>query len=173
MGFLFPQEVRDELFRLQKLFSKSARVNWVSKKNLHITFKFLGNVSKLKADYLDNFLSKIKFEPMELHLFKKGAFPTEKNPKIIWVNLIPNKKIINFQHKIDSELFSLFKGDQKFQSHITLGRIKRIKDKRKFFDVFYNEKVSNIKFKIDHFCLIKSELTKDGPKYSILKKYLI
>ena len=166
-----PGEVKDELYRIQKLINPSlAKIKWVPKKNLHLTLKFLGECPDTRE--VEEKLSKIKFDPFKVKLNNFGAFPSWNEIKVFWVSLTPEKKITALQQKIDSELFSLFKKDQQFSPHLTLGRIKRIKKKKQFFELISKEiEVKPIEFKINEFKLMQSKLTKDGSKYLILKNY--
>ena len=75
------------------------------------------------------------------------------------------------QKKIDEELLDLFSQDQKFTSHITLGRVKAVKDKEKLREFFSKIKIDKIKFSVNNFKLYRSELSKDGPKYYLLDEY--
>ena len=61
--------------------------------------------------------------------------------------------------------------DQKFTAHLTLGRIKLVKKKDQFFDKIGGFEFSREPFKVDSFCLIKSSLTKDGPKYECIETF--
>ena len=74
------------------------------------------------------------------------------------------------QKQVDSELLDLSSKDQEFNVYITLARVKLIKDKEEFKK---NIKINILEkeFEINEFCLVKSELSKDGPKYEILERF--
>ena len=63
-----------------------------------------------------------------------------------------------------------FPSEQKFQSHITLGRIKSIRRKKDFFDSVNNLKIERNSFKVDAFQIVISSLTKNGPIYETVGK---
>jgi len=56
-------------------------------------------------------------------------------------------------------------------SHLTIARVKKVKDKKLFLDELKKIKVQNLKFNVDKFYLISSNLRPEGPKYSILGEY--
>jgi len=56
-------------------------------------------------------------------------------------------------------------------SHLTIARIKGLKDKKGFLQDLKKIKIEKIKFKVDKFYLMKSELTAEGPRYSVLEEY--
>jgi len=166
-----PKEIRDYLFDIQKkLKSSSAKVKWIAKKHQHITLLFIGEVDENKLQQIKKRLSKIKFNKFELNLDKIGVFPDENNIRIIWAGLNPRNKVIELQQKIDSELLDIIKINTEFKAHLTLGRVKLVKNKEKFKEKL-NLEIEKKKFEVTEFKLIKSELTKDGPKYTGLEVY--
>lgn len=167
-----PKEVKDYLFELEKEISKlPAKFKLVSKKNLHITLKFIAQASESQIEELKSRLKEIKFDSFKMALIEKGLFPNSRNPRVIWVGLDSDNLLRKLQKEIDEKLLDLFSDSQEFTSHITLGRIKSIKDKEKFEDGLKNIKIKNLSFKIEEFGLFKSELTKEGPIYSLIEKY--
>ena len=170
IAITLPSEIKDELYNVQNNFNSSfAKIKWVSKKNLHITLKFLGDVDS--TEKIKERLEKIKFEPFELSLGNLDYFPNKKDMKIIWAEVFPKKEIISLQQKIDSEFLNEISTDQKFSSHLTLGRIKLIKKKKELLNYLDNIKLKEKSFKISEFHLVESKLTKDGPKYIILETF--
>ena len=64
----------------------------------------------------------------------------------------------------------MFSSEQKFSSHITLGRIKLIKDKKNFLQVEKKHIMSKT-IEVKSFSLIESILSKDGSKYKKIESY--
>ena len=61
-----PKEVRDELFKIGEGFnSKIAKIKWCSKKNIHLTLKFFGEVSEDDLKKIDSCLHSFSFEPFQ------------------------------------------------------------------------------------------------------------
>ena len=164
-----PKEVKDYLFDLQKEFKDSGKINFVHKKNIHLTISFLGNIDGNKLKQIKEKLSKIKLKSFEVSLNSLGVFPNKDFIRILWVNLTPKDKIFELSKNIDQELIE-FSNKQEFSDHITLGRVKFLKNKQEFLKKL-NLKIKPIKFKINSFELIKSDLSKDGPKYTVLETY--
>jgi len=79
------------------------------------------------------------------------------------------KEIYNLQDDVDILLQPEFKRENRFQTHLTLGRIKHIKNKEPFLDFLKTVKIQHLNFKIEKINLIQSKLTKDGPKYKIIQ----
>jgi len=158
-----PKEVKDYLWELKEEFRNIGKFNFISKKNYHITLKFLGEIKKDKLEEIKQKLSKIKFNSFEDSLNKIGCF----NNKVIWVNLNQKENVLKLAKIIDQEFME---NEQRFSDHITLARIKDIKKKNEFIKKL-GTKIKPIKFKINSFELIKSTLSKDGPTYEIINSY--
>jgi len=165
-----PPEVKDYLFDLKKYF-KGAGVNWVHKKNLHLTLSFMGNISEKQAETIKMRLKDIEFKPFKAKLSKLGFFPSAKDPKIIWISLEPEKEIKELQIKVDQEVFDISPQNQEFKSHITIGRIKNFKKKQDFLDSIKEVKIEQLQFTINSFQFLKSELATTGPKYFTIENY--
>ena len=167
-----PEEIKNYLYDLQhKIGDKYAKVKWVAKKNLHKTLKFLGEIDEEKLDLVKKTLNDIKFKRFEAGLNNIGWFPNDYRINIIWVDLKPERNILELHDEIELRLGNLFERDERFSVHITLGRVKYVKNKERFLDFLRNIKVMDEKLVINEFSLIKSDLSKDGPKYSILERY--
>ncbi|MFH0936125.1 MAG: RNA 2',3'-cyclic phosphodiesterase [Candidatus Woesearchaeota archaeon] len=167
-----PKEIREYLTEIQKqIGSENAKIKWVAKKHLHLTLKFLGEISEKRIELLKELLGKIKFKRFEVNLSSLGVFPNEKKINVIWIDLKPAGKIIELQQKIDSELLNNFPKEQRFYAHLTLGRVKFVKNKEALLEKIKNVKIEPKEFEINEFKLIKSDLTKDGPVYTVLVTY--
>ena len=172
IGTFLPEEILDYLYEIQNNLKKNlnGKINWVAKSKIHITLKFIGNVNESQIKLIKERLNRIDFKKFKISLDKIGIFPNEEFIRVIWVGLNNDKKIINLQQKIDSDLIDIFNKDQEFNAHLTLGRVKSIQDKNEFIKNL-KIKIENKEFEINEFCLVKSELNKEGPKYEILEKF--
>ena len=172
IGIDLPKDIKNYLFNLQNELKKelSAKIKWVSKKNLHITLKFIGELDKTKYDLIKDKLSKVNFKSFNLQLSSIGFFPNQKSPKILLVGLNECNKLSKLQKDIDSTLMNVLKDVQEFKTHITLGRIKLIKDEKSFQNLD-KKHIEGKFFEVKSFSLFESKLSKDGSKYTILETY--
>ena len=132
---------------------------------------FIGEISEEKLEELQAKLKQIEFKPIKAHISKLGFFPSKDHIKLIWVGLEPTEQITELQHLIDQETIGLTHNEQKFVSHVTLGRIKSIKNMDKFKESLKELEVEQIEFTINSFELIKSDLKRTGPTYTLIEKY--
>jgi len=167
-----PGEARDYLFTIKNNFSRDlAKVKWVGKKQIHLTLKFLGEVDEKIIKEIISKLKEVEFKEFELELDDLGFFPNEDYIKVLWVGVKNFNKIIELHDDIDEKLSKYFTKDREFSCHITLGRIKFVKDKKYFLDIIKKTKIEKLKFSVKSFSLIKSELSKDGSKYIDIENF--
>ncbi len=167
-----PVEIRDYLFSVKNNFDRGlAKINWVAKKNIHITLKFLGEIDQKTTEKIIEKLKEIKFKSFDLELDNLGVFPNENHIRVLWVGIKNFNKVIELQQEIEEKLRKYFENDKEFSAHITIGRVNFIKDKLAFKKAINKIKINQMHFKVDSFSLIKSELSKDGPKYIGLERF--
>ncbi len=166
------RESINEIKKVQKLLKE--KVLFTGKltepENLHLTLKFLGEISDDKIEEVKKRLRDIKVDrDRNAELGEIGYF-SKAVPRIIWVKL--NGKIVfELQKKIDETLAELFGVENRFMSHITIARIKYIKDKKWFKDYLKSVKARRIGFEVKDFVLKSSELFPEGPVYSDVERY--
>jgi len=164
-----PDDVQNYLLSLQKLFMNAGEITFV--KESHLTLKFLGEVSPFVAKQVEDKLSVIKPDKFKVKLFGLGVFPDEKLAKVLWVGLNPENETIALQQKIDVVLKDFFPPEKNFKPHITIGRIKSLKNKKSFLTCIKKTKIKDLGFEVDSFALVKSELSFNSPEYFVLKDF--
>lgn len=170
----FPEHLRSEIFHaFEKVNnSKICTGNFVEKENLHLTLTFLGDVSEEELGKAKKILGKIDFQKFSIETGEVGFFPDENFIKIIWVG-IHSPEIINLRNEIEETLkkegFDFKEVD--FVPHLTVARIKNIKDKKLFMDEVNKIKPGKMFFIAEDFSLMKSILKKSGPEYKTLERF--
>ncbi|MBM3132253.1 MAG: RNA 2',3'-cyclic phosphodiesterase, partial [Chloroflexi bacterium] len=122
-----PAELKSELSRLiAKLRPGHERsVKWVDPEGIHLTLKFLGNVSTEKIVDITQAIesASTNVRPFSLEMDGLGAFPNLKLPRVAWVGVSGDIRIVTgLQKKIDESLVPLgFSPEAKaFSPHLTL-----------------------------------------------------
>ncbi len=164
------EEIHTYFLELQKQIDTGLTKN-VLARSFHLTLKFFGDVDEDKKNKIIELLRKIKFKLFSVELGNIGVFPDESYIKVIWVGLEPKDKINDLQQKIDQVLVGLFPKDKRFHPHITLARVKFVKDKEEFVKSLKGIRVDKKSFEVNCFRLIKSTLTPKGPVYEVLEEF--
>ncbi len=166
IAFDLPEEIKSYLREIQKSINHQAKLSYAN--DFHLTLKFLGDIPENKIEEIKNILKEIRVKEFNAALSGIGFFPSETYIKVIWIGLSPEKEIYELQQKIDSKLADLFRKDDRFKPHLTLARVKFIKDKIKFIRELKKIKIDRKEFNVSDFKLIKSTLTPEGPVYEDL-----
>ncbi|MBD3228954.1 MAG: RNA 2',3'-cyclic phosphodiesterase [Candidatus Lokiarchaeota archaeon] len=169
-------EIINEIVKIQNEFQRvEGRIKSIEQENIHITLKFLGNITEPMSKRIISKLNNVQFDPFELELKGLGCFPRPSRPRIIWVGCEKGtENVRDIYNQIESELSEFkFKKDR-FRSHITISRVKRINRSeidrlKKILFSFKNKDFGTIK--VNSFQLMKSVLTPKGPIYSVLENF--
>ncbi|MGB9707880.1 MAG: RNA 2',3'-cyclic phosphodiesterase [Candidatus Pacearchaeota archaeon] len=166
-----PEEVREELVRIQKQLPE-ANMKLVESENLHLTLKFLGELSDFQVNKVKERLNNVKFEKFKTSLGSVGVFPSLGFLRVVWVSMEPSEKVKELHEQIELILEKeKFKKDKVFESHVTLARVKFIKDKEGFSKKLKEIKIKPVEFQVHGFALKKSTLTEKGPIYETIKEF--
>lgn len=171
-----PEELKKKLSEFQDELKKQDLVaaSWTS--DYHLTLKFLGEVNEKKLEEIKKNLENIckKTKSFKLELKGIGTFPSEKYIRVLWIGAdIGDKQAKDLQKEIDSELVNLsFEKEKRYANHLTLARVKAVKDKNKLKELFEKYKDKSFgTFTVDKIKLMKSTLTPKGSVYETLKEF--
>ncbi len=155
-------------------------VKYVEEENLHFTLKFFGDIDKDKIFEVKNCILKVLNEinfkdnfSNEISIKGLGTFPNKNYMKVLWVGCENSEFITKLHDALDLEFKKIgFKLDKQFKTHITIGRIRNLKDKNEFkskIEKLENFEIGNMN--IEKISLKISELTSKGPIYSNIKVF--
>ena len=102
---------------------------------------------------------------------KIGIFPDESYIRVVWIGFKGEDILFELHKSIDISLSRMFDMEKQFLGHITLARVKFVKDKKQFIEKLSSIKIEQKEFNIGSFKLYKSTLTKQGPVYEVVEEY--
>jgi 2'-5' RNA ligase len=151
-------------------------IRWVPARNIHLTVKFLGDVSVANLEMLENIiLSEANCRPaFEVSIGELGAYPSLRRPRVIWVGVKAPPELTDFQRGVEAETARLGYTPEKraFTPHLTLGRVSRnanSEDVKEIGLVLGDCKVGFLgATRIKSACLFRSDLKPGGAVYSKL-----
>ncbi|MCK5282676.1 MAG: RNA 2',3'-cyclic phosphodiesterase [Nanoarchaeota archaeon] len=149
----------------------SSSLKLIFTKNYHLTLKFLGEIGEKEIEKIKERLARVKFEAFELCADRIGFFPNEKYIKVIWIGIENNQRVRDLQQSIDKCLSDIFSKEKNFHPHITLARVKFVRDKEELKKNVLDIDIGKKHFKVNGFKLIKSILTPGGPVYENLEEF--
>ena len=133
-----PGDLKESLIRIQERFRKTGeRVSWVKPGGMHITLKFLGDIEEESISQIGEEIGHVcsNRDPIKVKLCGAGVFPNMKQPRILWIGIREGaKEIQQVFEALDPRLSEIgFPRDKRpFRPHVTLGRIKHLRDRQGF-----------------------------------------
>lgn len=113
---------------VRRLEATRAEVRWARPGGTHLTLKFLGEIDDPQAGQVTEALENVarRHKPFGLRLEGTGAFPTERNPRVLWVGVTAGPELTELQDDLERALEGLGFGreERPFKPHLTLGRVK-------------------------------------------------
>jgi len=157
-----------------KFHLKREIIKWVENENLHITFQFLGDTDEAMIPEIISSLNKLQLQAksFKYQLEGLGVFNSIHNPRVLWIGIKPIDNLVILKELIDKCLIELdfqFKNEKEFSPHLTIGRIKKIRNINKLTNTLkYNQFRHFQEVAVNHINLFESTLTPEGPIYNSL-----
>lgn len=172
-----PGEVKKYLAGFEKKWA-DVPAKWMSQENLHITLIFLGDITDEELGQVCLTVKDIaqKYDSFNIALNKVAYGPADKiPPRYIWAGGEKSEDIFSLKKDLEdalSESVTLKPDKNMFTPHITLARIKewewrRIEPEER---PEVNETLDTI-FTVESIEVMESELTKSGPRYTIIESH--
>ncbi len=170
-----PRPILSQIGEIQQRLRRSrADVHWVKVEQIHLTVKFLGNIEEERAAGISSIMEEVATKRCAFTLSVKGlgAFPSIRNPRVIWLGLHGwEETLAPLQKEIEEKLAVMgFEPEGRpYQPHLTLGRVKSLKEKAELVDCMERDKDVDLgSFLVDRIILFKSDLRPTGPIYTPL-----
>jgi len=168
-------EVLRNLSTVQNMLVETgADIRIVKPENIHITLRFLGDVSPSQVDTIHNEMEKVDFVPFDIKIKGLGAFPNLRHISVIWAGIHGGaNELRQVFYQLEPRLQGLgFKPDLKgFSPHLTIARVRTARNRtelaRRIGDL---EDFEFGLVKAECLRLKKSVLTPRGPIYSVLRE---
>lgn len=169
--------IKETLARAESHLKYSgADVKWVNPDAIHLTLKFLGDITDNKAEEVRSALDSIslKAKSFELTVEGIGAFPGTGHPRVIWAGLEKGAvETVSLAGRIDEEMAMLgfTRESRPFSPHLTIGRVRSARNIGKLMEKFASV-ASSIAFsaapqhKVSSLILFQSTLTPHGSIYT-------
>lgn len=97
---------------------------WVRAESLHVTLKFIGEVSSEMLEQIRAALSPVSVSPFTFTLRGIGFFPTASAPRVFWIGIEAGPDLAALAGRVDAALekLNIAKEVHAYQPHLTLAR---------------------------------------------------
>ena len=155
------------------------RIRWVAGDQLHVTLKFLGEVSFVTvaelARHLQRELTRTPLAAPELVLGPPGAFPHLRDPRTLWLGIkdkLEGARRVAELVETAAEAAGLPRERRSFLPHVTLGRGRTGEDfPVALLDALARSPVTGSPWVASQILIMKSELRPQGPRYEIMGEF--
>jgi 2'-5' RNA ligase len=155
---------------------KEIPIRWVQVENIHLTLKFLGDVSLSNLEVLKKMLMTevAGHVPFEISVGKLGAFPNSHQPRVIWIGVEGPSELKAVQYGVETQMERLgyTREERPFFPHLTFGRVSRnasSHDLRHIGEVLEDTRVGSLgSTQVRTINLYKSDLQPGGAVYTCL-----
>jgi 2'-5' RNA ligase len=147
-------------------------VRWTKPGQLHLTLRFLGDVSPETMNTLATGLTVAADEtqPFRIGIQGAGCFPSERNPTVLWLGITGDLAALHqLQTRVENAVNSHFAhvGERAFQPHLTIGRIQTAHGVGRSVSAALASlaDMETADWHVDRIELVESRLTPEGSRY--------
>jgi 2'-5' RNA ligase len=165
-----PENVRRQV---ASLCSGLPGARWVSPDSMHITLRFLGELTGGEIDDVDAALAGISAPRPSLSLSGVGHFGSGRQLRSVWAGVARDPALMHLRDKVESAAVraGLEPDRQKYQPHVTLTRPKgtpvpKLQEFLAAHSLFRSDS-----WEVGHFSLYSSFLAREGAIYREERRY--
>ncbi len=152
-------------------------VKWVADSQLHLTLKFLGEVTPEQQRSLPAVLQEIAndFSHFMVHLSGVGAFPDLRRPRTLWLGLEPSPDIQALVDRVEDGMLQVRipRADAPYRAHLTLGRVRSVRGAAALSARFSAWRGERVAWPVQTITLVRSELRTGGAEYTTLGSWAL
>ena len=174
-----PTEIQQAISRstasLQKALPRPL-VRWVASQNIHLTLKFLGDVSTANLERLEEALKLevITYPAFTMSVNKLGAFPSPRRPRVFWIGLEAPSTLLALQRAVEAVAARMGYPlkERPFSPHLTIGRASQnitAAELQKIRTALEENTVGMLgTVQVNAIQVFKSDLQSSGPVYTLM-----
>ena len=150
------------------------RASWSREDNLHLTLKFLGNVSVADIPRVSDAvaIATQSVSSFELTFSDCGTFPPHGRPSVLWIGT-QDSGLQALHAAIDQELDAAGfpRESRPFRPHLTIARLRQSQGARQLAELHKSLGFAPIEFDVSEVVVFKSELLTQGPKHTAISRH--
>ena len=150
-------------------------VKWVNSSGMHLTLKFLGDITPEKAGDIIGLLKTIaeKHSAFPLQLKGTGTFPPgrKRGTRVIWAGIPETSELMALDEEMEAgfERIGFPREDRPFHPHMTLGRVKFLDGLEPVLDELERYRETDFGgMMVNRIRFFESVLKPDGADHSVL-----
>jgi RNA 2',3'-cyclic 3'-phosphodiesterase len=158
--------------RLSLLRAPIDGAKWVQPEDMHITLRFAGDIEARVADELADLLADVRVAPFSLAIAGTGTYGG-RAPRVLWAgaNAGPELDALYRANERAARTVGLDPGPREFQPHVTLARMRRVRQSAVARFLSENGDLRLEPFQVTRFVLLSARPGSGGPPYAVEAAY--
>ena len=166
-----PENIKDQL---DDLCAGVSGARWVSREQMHLTLRFIGEVETRQFEAIQTVLAGIRCASFEMALKGVGQFPPKGKPRVLWAGITAPRPLHQLAGKVEAALrqAGIPPEDRPFSPHITLARLKTPPPPEAVSQYFRRYAAFQTgSLTVERFRLMSSVLARTGATYKVEGEY--
>lgn len=170
VGLSVPEDVSE---RIAMMAQPLPGARWVEPENLHITLRFIGEVSEHDAEEVHHQLARVVAPAFDIEAAGLETFGQGRKAHALYLRIALTESLALLQGRVESAVVKAGqpREGRKFKPHITLARLKGPDELRLQSFIINNNLFRSDAFPVESFVLYESRLGHSGATYSFLEEY--
>mgnify|MGYP005814661973 CR=1 FL=1 len=174
-----PSGLQDTIYTATARLRETLRgdlIRWVPAQNVHLTLKFLGDVSPSSLEMIEQMMQSeaAQFTAFDVQVEGLGCYPNPRRPRVLWVGLRAPAELGSLQRAIEAAAARLgYESEERdYSPHLTIGRVRQNASPGDLHDI--RAALDEVRVgwlgtaRVDAIHLFKSELRPEGSLYTRL-----
>lgn len=154
----------------------AAPASWGRDQNIHLTLKFLGEISTAKIINISSAIARAVggLSPFEIRMEGAGVFPKQGTPRVLWLGIIDDSgKLGQLHSRIEDEcaVEGFTKEARPFNPHLTVARLRKPRGARTLAQAHRQLVFEPAEVSVSEVLVIRSELGANGSTYTIISRH--
>jgi 2'-5' RNA ligase len=174
-----PEEIREHLSQyVDSVRQLAPDARWARAESLHVTLKFVGEVSDAKVAEIKATLTPIKSQPFPIEFKETGFFPTPKSARVFWAGVTAGDALPQLASAVEAavEKLGIAREKRAYHAHLTLARAPEGSRSRHCFRLLHErlaleEPPHFGTMTAREFFLYQSQIMRGGARYTKLQRF--
>jgi 2'-5' RNA ligase len=171
-----PESIRTALRRKQASFrSASPEARWTQPEGIHLTLKFLGEISNAKVREVSESLKSLgRFESFTVGLRGFGFFPDARRPRVFWAGVEAPASLSRLAEQVEEAMrkIGFAREERAFRPHLTLARFRVPRPQPALQALLTQQGEQELgNFEVSEFFLFESKLSPQGAEYRKVERF--
>jgi 2'-5' RNA ligase len=171
-----PESIRAALRREQASFRPaSPDARWTQPEGIHLTLKFLGEISDRKVREVCESLKNLgQFESFAVGLKGFGFFPDARRPRVFWAGVEAPASLRRLAEQVEEAMgrIGFAREERPFRPHLTLARFRVPQPQPALQALLTQQGEQELgNFEVSEFFLFESKLSPQGAQYRKVERF--